>query len=212
MSEVNHQILRYRVGQRVVHALLASSFLFLLGTGIVLVWSPLAPWAAGGTSRLIHRIAAVGFMLVPVIYLIVDFKGARELLVESFTYDRDDIAWFRHMFRYFLGHAAEMPPQGRLNAGQKLHHAGVVIMSLVVVASGIVLWMAKGSLGANGLAAAAMVHDLSMLVLTVLLAGHLYFTFVYKALSSMVTGYVSEEDARLEHAKWVEEVISTDSR
>ena len=212
MSESQHQILRYRVGQRAVHALLASSFLFLLGTGLVLVWSPLAPWAAGGTSRLIHRIAAVGFILVPVLYLIVDFKGARELLVESFTYDRDDLAWFRHMYRYFMGFAAEMPPQGRLNAGQKLHHAGVVIMSLVVVASGIVLWLAKGSMGANGLAATAMVHDLSMLALTVLLAGHLYFTFVYKALSSMVTGYVSEEDARLEHAKWVEEVISTDSR
>lgn len=206
----DHQILRYRRGQRVVHALLASSFLFLLGSGLVLVWGPLAPWASGGTSRLIHRIAAVGFMLVPIVYLLVDFKGARELLVESFTYDRDDIAWFRQAYRYFFGFAAEMPPQGRLNAGQKVHHAGVVVMSLLVVASGIVLWVAKGSLGPNGLALAAILHDLSMLALTVLLAGHLYFTFVYKALSSMVTGYVSEEAARLEHAKWVEEVVPTD--
>ena len=204
-----HKILRYRVGQRVVHALLASSFLLLLGTGLVLVWGPLAPWAAGGGSRLLHRIGAVLFMLVPVAYLIVDFKGAKELLVESFTYDRDDLAWFRHAYRYFFGMAAEMPPQGRLNAGQKIHHVGVVIMSFFVVASGLVLWFAKGSLGADGLAATAMVHDLAMLVLTVLLAGHLYFTFVYKALSAIVSGYVLEEDARLEHAKWVEEVAAT---
>ena len=51
-----------------------------------------------------------------------------------------------------------------------------------------------------------MVHDLSMLVLTVLLVGHLYFTFVYKALSAMTTGYVPKEDAQIEHAKWVEEM------
>jgi formate dehydrogenase subunit gamma len=51
-----------------------------------------------------------------------------------------------------------------------------------------------------------MVHDLSMLILTILLVGHLYFTFVYKALSGMVTGYVPTEEAKLEHAKWVAEI------
>jgi cytochrome b subunit of formate dehydrogenase len=43
-----------------------------------------------------------------------------------------------------------------------------------------------------------------MLVLTILLAGHLYFTFVYDALDGMVKGYIPEEAARLEHARWVE--------
>jgi formate dehydrogenase subunit gamma len=209
-SKASGQILRYRLGQRLVHALLATSFLLLLGTGLALVWSPLSPFAAGGTSRLLHRIGAIAFMAVPLVYLLVDFRGAKELLIESFTYDKDDLAWFRGAYRYFLGHAAGMPPQGRLNAGQKLHHAGVVIMSAVVVGSGLVLWFAKGNLGPTGLAAAAGTHDLAMLALTVLLAGHLYFTFVYKALSAMTTGYVSEEAARLEHAKWVEEVQHSD--
>jgi formate dehydrogenase subunit gamma len=54
------------------------------------------------------------------------------------------------------------------------------------------------------LAGAAIVHDLSMVILTVLLVGHLYFTFVYDALSGITTGYIPEEAARLEHAKWVE--------
>ncbi|MEZ4558579.1 MAG: hypothetical protein R2854_19470 [Caldilineaceae bacterium] len=38
-----------------------------------------------------------------------------------------------------------------------------------------------------------------MLILTILLVGHSYFTFVYKALSGMVTGYVPEEEALIEH-------------
>ena len=205
-SDHEEKVLRYRAGQRVVHATLAISFLMLLFTGLMILWPPMAGLAAGGTSGIIHRVGAILFMAVPILYLIVDRRGAKELLVESFTYDKDDLAWFKHMGQYFLGHAVGMPPQGRLNAGQKLHHAGVVITSATVVISGIFMWYAKGSLGATGLAMAATIHDLSMLALTVLLVGHLYFTFVYKAISSMTTGYVSKEDAEIEHRKWVEEI------
>jgi formate dehydrogenase subunit gamma len=51
-----------------------------------------------------------------------------------------------------------------------------------------------------------VIHDLSMLALTLLLVGHLYFTFVYKALSGMTRGYIDRDEAMLEHAKWVEEL------
>jgi len=204
------QVLRYRIGPRIIHAMLASSFLILLITGLMLVWGPLAPYAAGGGSRLLHRIGAVVFMLIPVAYLLFDRPAAKELLWDSFHYDRDDWEWLKHVYRYFFGHAAEMPPQGRLNAGQKLHHAGVVIFSAAIVASGIVLWAGKGSFTPNSLALTAMVHDISMLVLTVLLVGHLYFTFVYSALQGMVKGYIPETEARLEHSKWVESLPETD--
>ena len=204
----DHQLLRYKIGQRINHAVLATSFLLLLVTGIILLWPAVANWAAGGSSRWLHRVGAILFMAVPLLYLIVDRAAAKELLWDSFHYDRDDIEWLKHSYRYFMGHAKEMPPQGRLNAGQKLHHAAIVVFSAVIVASGIVLWVGKGSLGGDGLALAAMVHDVAMLVLTVLLVGHLYFTFIYSALSGMTTGYVPEEEARLEHAKWVEEVLA----
>ena len=208
MSTQTHEreVLRYRIEQRWVHALLATSFIILLFTGLALLTGWLSPLAAGGTSRLIHRIAAVGYMAVPVFYLIVDREGALELLKDSFTYDRDDWEWLKHVGRYALGRAEGMPPAGRLNAGQKLHHAGIIIISVTIVASGLVLWGLKSNLGETGLAWAAGVHDLSMLALTLLLVGHLYFTYVYKAISGMTTGYVPELEARLEHPKWVEEL------
>jgi formate dehydrogenase subunit gamma len=96
-----------------------------------------------------------------------------------------------------------MPPQGRLNAGQKLHHAGVVLVSAAIVISGLILWIGKGNMGPASLALAAIAHDISMLILTILLVGHLYFTYVYDALAGMVQGYIPEAEARLEHAKWV---------
>ena len=198
------KVLRYSVKPRLVHALLASSFLILLLTGMTLLWSPLSPLAAGGLMRHLHYVGAVLFMAVPIVYLMVDRPAAKELLWDSFHYDRDDWTWLKHVYAYFLGHCEGMPPQGRLNAGQKLHHAGVVIFSASIVISGLVMWFGKGMLTANGLAVAAIIHNLSMLILTILLIGHLYFTFVYDALAGMVQGYIPEAEARLEHAKWVE--------
>ena len=92
--------------------------------------------------------------------------------------------------------------------------AAVMLLSASTVVSGLALWFIKPSLGAAGLAWAAVVHDISMVSLTLLLVGHLYFTFTYKALSGMTSGYISESDARLEHAKWVadlEQKKGTDS-
>jgi len=200
------KVLRYSVGPRIIHAVLASSFLILLISGMVLFVPALSGWAAGGGSRLLHRIGAVMFMLIPVLYLIFDRPAAKHLLVDSFQYDRDDLRWLSQIYRYFMGYAKDMPPQGRLNAGQKLHHASVVIFSATIVGSGLILWFATGDMGPEGLAMTAMVHDVSMLALTVLLVGHLYFTFVYKALQGMVSGYIPEEEAMIEHPKWVEEL------
>lgn len=204
-------ILRYRTAQRVVHAAMASSFVLLLIAGLALVWSPLAFIAAGGWSRYLHRIAAIGFMSVPFLYLILDKEGAKGVLVESFKYDRDDVAWFRHMYRYALGRTAEMAPQGRLNAGQKLHHSTVIVFSAVIVVSGLLMWWFKAGMGPTVLSWTAIVHDLSMLALTLLLVGHVFFTYVYTAWSSMGTGYVSKEDMELEHSKWVDELEHEDA-
>lgn len=202
----DREVLRYRKRPRIVHAILASSFLLLLLTGLVILWSPLSFLAAGGTTRWLHRVAAVGFMSVPVVYLLADREGAKELMVDSFRYDRDDYRWLKRVWSYAFGHTANMPKQGRLNAGQKLHHASVMLLSASIVASGLAMWFFMPSLGPTGQAWAAVIHDLSMLALSLLLVGHLYFTFVYKALSGMTRGYVGADEARLEHAKWLEEL------
>ena len=205
-AAVEARILRYRPRQRLVHWLGVGTVLTLLVTGLALLWPPLGFIAWGGVGPLLHRVGAVVFMALPFAYALLNPRQTAELLVEIFTYDREDWAWLKHFPGYFLGHAVGLPPQGRLNAGQKLHHAGTFLAFITVSLSGLVLWFLKGSLGATWLPVVAMVHDVSMLAVTVLLVGHVYFTFVYDALPAMTTGYVSEEYARLEHAKWLEEL------
>ena len=200
------RIQRFRPGQRYVHLLVAVTFVALFLSGLPLIFEPLAFLTFGGLSRIAHRVAAVGFMAVPILYLIVDRQGAKELLVESFTYDRDDLNWLMHVGRYALGNAADMPPQGRLNAGQKLHHAAVIVLSAGVVGSGLTMWFAVSSLSASLLAWTLLVHNVTMLALVLLLIGHIYFTVVYKAIGAMHTGYVSRTAAQLEHSKWVAEL------
>lgn len=200
----SRKILRYTAPERLVHWLGASSVLILLLTGLFLLWGPLGGLAAGGYSRLLHRLGAALFLAAPLLYAVLNRAHLGRLLGEPFRYDRDDLRWLLRAPRYFLGHAKGMPPQGRINAGQKLHHAGTFTSFVVVTASGFALWFGKPTLGAEGMALAAMLHDLSMLAVTVLMIGHVYFTLVYGALPAMTTGYVSEEYARLEHAKWLE--------
>jgi formate dehydrogenase subunit gamma len=210
-SESPRLVQRYLRPQRIIHWIGVTSFLALLSSGIALLFPPLAFLAAGGLSRLIHQVAVIPFVMLPIAYAIVLPGQTKELLVESFSYNRDDWEWFKHMPGYMLGRTRGRPPQGRLNAGQKLHHASTFLMFATVAASGFILWFGKGRLGANGLASAAMVHDLSMLGLSVLMIGHVYFTFLYDAFSAMRTGYVTEEYARMEHPKWLG-ALSSDPR
>lgn len=205
-SESLRLVRRYLPTQRLVHWIGVPTFLVLLFSGIALLVPPFAYFAAGGTSRLIHKIASFVLAVLPIVYIVLNPKAAKELLKESFTFTRDDIAWFKRMPAYFVGRAKGLPPQGRINAGQKLHHAATFIMFVTIGVSGWVLMFGKGRLGPAALGGVAMIHDLSMLGLTVLLIGHIYFTFLYDAFSAMLTGFVTEEYARMEHPKWLDEL------
>lgn len=204
--EGDEQILRYRPGQRYVHLLVATSFTVLFLSGLPLIFDPLSFLAAGGYSRIVHRVAAVAFMAVPFLYFIVDREGAKELIRDSFTFDRDNLRWLMQMGQYALGNAADMPPQGRLNAGQKLHHALVMVLSAGVVFSGLLLWIGPFPIDDSLQAWTVVVHNVTMGSLVLLLVGHVYFTVVYKAINNMHTGYMPKRKAKIEHKKWVAEL------
>jgi formate dehydrogenase subunit gamma len=199
-------IQRFSKEQRLAHWAFAISFFILLGSGLILMLPSLSGLAADGTSRWLHRVGAVVFMLVPLYYYLTAKEGLTALVKDSFTFDQDDRKWLMKFFQYFFGRVKGMPPQGRINAGEKLHHALVIITFFTISISGLVLWVGNGALNQNIFLLMIIIHDVSMFIMLVLTIGHLYFTFVYGALGGMITGYVTETYARLEHAKWLAEL------
>jgi formate dehydrogenase subunit gamma len=193
---------RYRLMQRVSHWAFTLAFLVLLFSGLALFVPVMSVWTASTAGRLVHRVAAVVLMLVPLFYLVTDRKGLAQLLHDSVTYDKDDVEWFKHFVPYVLGKAKNLPPQGRINAGEKLHHAAVILGVLVVSVTGLMLWFWDGMDGSLRLTT-LMVHDLAMLELAVLTVGHVFFVFVYGAFSGMWSGSVTQVYARIEHPKWL---------
>ena len=201
-STTNATVPRYRLMQRLSHWIFVAAFLVLLLSGLALFVPAVSVWVASPTGRLAHRVGAVVLMLAPIFYLLTDRRGLGQLLHDSFTYDKDDIAWFKHFLPYAFGKARNLPPQGRINAGEKIHHAAVVLGFLVISLTGLLLWFGEG-VAPEARLLTVMVHDLAMLGLAVLTVGHVFFVFVYGAFSGMWNGTVTELYARVEHPKWL---------
>ncbi|HFB52685.1 MAG TPA: hypothetical protein ENJ48_03220, partial [Anaerolineae bacterium] len=135
---------RYRLTQRIWHWLFTLAFLVLLFSGLALFIPAVSVWTASETGRLVHRIAAVVLIVTPILYAITDWQGFSQLIHDSFTYDADDMAWFKHFIPYVFGKAKNLPPQGRINAGEKIHHASIIVGIVVIAISGLILWLWKG--------------------------------------------------------------------
>jgi formate dehydrogenase subunit gamma len=205
MLKSDGTIYRYNLVQRIGHWLNALAFVVLLLTGLFLFFWPLSLFA-GAWSRDLHRIAAILLMLGPIFYFLADRRGFFHLLRISFTYTRNDLRWFIKAPFYFIGIGKGLPPQGEVNAGQRIHHAFTIIFYNLVAWSGFIMWFGAARVSGQIFLNALVVHDISMTILTVLMLGHIYFTFVYGALDGMIRGSISRLYAQVEHPRWLQEL------
>ncbi len=197
--------LRFTKKQILIHWLFAGAFFVLAFTGLSIILPGLAWLTAGGVSGILHRVAAVVFVSSVVLYYIIERDRFKQLIKESFSYDKDDIKWILKMFNYFLGKTKEMPPSGRLNGGEKIHHMFIIITFLTISISGMFLWFGNGSIGSTVFLIMIWIHNISMFLMLILTIGHIYFTFVYGALPHMTSGYTTESYAQ-KHIKWLREL------
>lgn len=101
-----------------------------------------------------------------------------------------------------------MPPQGRLNAGQKASAVLVAAMALGFVVTGSLL-LAKAGLPAWLVSRALWLHGFLAIAGVALLVGHLGHVFLTRDgrgyLSAMIKGGLPEHIARERHRTWWEE-------
>jgi formate dehydrogenase subunit gamma len=187
-----------------------ASFLPLALTGFALYahWlGPVAQGAAGTHIRIIHRIAAVCFGGVPIIYAILQPRRMWMNMREFLTFSRYDLLWLKNAIPYYvLGRHANMPPQPRFNTGERLTAVVMVLGTIIFGITGLGMWFLKGIMPAWLFQVALFFHDLMFIVTFAMFMIHFYLAVIHpmmwQSLVSMRYGVVSESYAREHHAIW----------
>jgi formate dehydrogenase subunit gamma len=188
--------------ERFVHWLMALSCLTLLLTGLGFLYANELGWINsffGGkhVARVIHNWGGLAFM-VSVLLAIGTW------LKDAVSWSKEDSEWFGMLGGYFSKESVP-PPQGKLNAGQKLVVWCVIVFGLAISLSGLLMWLNEGAKGTMMLG--HIVHNLSSLVFAILVPIHIYLATAANpgTFRIMTKGDVPVKWAKKKHAKWVQE-------
>ena len=202
------RLVRFVPAERLAHWAYAVFFLLSFVSGLLL-WIPSTrTWLAGSRHVFAHLHGGMGALMIGVplvLFLLVDRRRLAGDVREIDLWDGDDRAWF---WRAMRGHTLlrrEMPPQGRLNAGQKANSIIVAAMAVGFAVTGSLL-LAGPRVPSWLVSRALLLHQVLAAAAIVLLAGHLLHVFSTRhgrdSLRAMTRGTMSDMVARERHEKW----------
>ena len=214
MANKQKELLVFGTTQRFVHWLHTAAFAVLMITGAMLYipWfgNSIAQGAGGYAVRLIHRVGAVAFMLVPVLYIVESPKEWLASMKRVFTWSKDDLGWLKAApAYYFLGDEEAMPPQDKFNTGQKLFYLTVVICMVGFIVTGLIMWFGKGAVPAWMFRWSVFLHDLCTIAYAAFFLVHFVLSVMHPlmkgAINGMLFGWMPEEYVKHHHAKYCQE-------
>lgn len=210
------QFIRLTVNERIQHFLLMFSFIMLVYTGFAMkfpeAWwaAPLIRWEGAFAIRgLLHRLAAVvmiGLSVYHVFYLITNPRGRGQFV--ALLPKLKDLKDVVQMFRYYFGISQERPKFERFNYIEKAEYWALIWGTIVMSLTGFILWFENIALRFFP----KWITDVSLLIhyyeavlaSLAILVWHFYFQFfdphVYPMNTTCITGKMSEEDFKEEHA------------
>lgn len=203
----NGRVLRYTFRERTVHWLAGISYVYLLLTGLAF-WSPWLFWLAvvlGGptVSRELHPWAGLVFVLAT--FFLYVMWGSQMRRTES------DEEFWRAVGHYVRNEDELVPSADRFNAGQKLLFWGFFFCGILLLLSGLVLWvpqMIPWSLRYIRFIA-VLVHAICALITIGLFIIHVYMGTAMErgAFGSIIRGDVSRVWAERYHRVWYEHAL-----
>jgi len=209
------EIERYRKPTRILHWIHAGAFVALFLTGLILFVPPLGFLAQDSWTRVIHRVAAILFVVAPLIYIPLNWKATLRGIKDAFSWGGEDMGWMKAAPRYyFLSDEEAMPPQEHMNTGQKLWWLMVIVFGLIFAITGVIMWFAKTAAPIALLQWMVIIHDIAFITTGSMLFVHIYLSVVHPlmrplrtgAWSSMARGKISVDYAKSHHAKWYDRV------
>ena len=204
---------RYSVLARVLHWVHVAAFVTLAVTGTILYVRAFGVVAQDSWTRVIHRIAVVFFVGMPIAFAVFRPRSAIEAIKEGFTWNKEDWGWVTAAPRYyFLGDEAAMPPQGRVNSGQKLWFLLLAVTAPIFVITGILMWFFQAILPPGVFQWSVFVHDVAFIATVTFFFVHVYLSALHPLMAgvfgSMTNGRVTKEFARSHYGKWLQEKMS----
>jgi formate dehydrogenase subunit gamma len=191
------RVQRFGATERNLHTIHAVAFAVMFLTGLVLYLPPLAQlFSDRPLTKAIHLTAAVSWLTaLALVAILGDRRTLRRTRLELERLDADDLRWLRR----------RPAPQGRFNAGQKAHAIVQAAMAVLLTVSGTLLWLGERNTALR-LPGSIALHDASMLLAGVLVAGHVWIAMSPAKLPSLegiLRGTVPAAWAAEHHPKWV---------
>jgi formate dehydrogenase subunit gamma len=151
-----------------------------------------------------HEGAAVALLVLPAVVLLSGRTGETlRDLGEALRWSRADLRWLALQPLAFLGRA-DLPPAGKLNAGQKLNAIATALLAAGLAGTGAWLWARPGAL------VPWFVHLALFVAWIPAFLGHFFLAVVYPdtrpALRGMLLGEVDREWAAHHHSAWLEDL------
>jgi len=209
--ETGRVIERFTYFERAAHWVNAIAFCVLAISGLVMAFGKflLLPLIGGllfgwltWLLKTAHNFAGPLFAVSLVIVFLT--------FVRSTWPSRDDLTWIKKGGGLFGG---DEPPSHRFNAGEKLvFWGGVVLLGVIVVASGFVLDKVVPGVDPTrtDMQTAHIVHAIAAMLIICVFIGHIYLGTIGMrgAYQGMKTGYVDEGWAREHHRLWYDDIAA----
>ncbi len=191
------RVARFGATERRLHTIHASAFVVMFLTGLVLYVPTLAQvFSNRPVVKGIHLVAAAAWLTaLALVAVLGDRRALRRTRREIERFDADDLRWLRRR---------TPSPQGRLNAGQKVHAILQAALALLFTVSGTLLWLSERNTDLR-LPGTIALHDWSMILAGVLVAGHVWIALSpdkLPALRGILRGTVPAGWAASHHPKW----------
>jgi formate dehydrogenase subunit gamma len=173
------------------------AFFGLLATGLALYIPSIATVISDRPLvKALHLGIAISWLLALALVVVLgDRRSLRLAFREVDRFDRDDRDWLLGRHR----------PQGRFNAGQKIHAVIQAAFAVLFTLSGVLLWLGERNTRFR-LSGTVSLHDGLMFIAIVLVAGHLWLALSWPptrpSLRGMVRGTVRRDWALEHHSKW----------
>ena len=197
-AEQEEGIVRYSLGERLLHWFVALTFIYLLLTGFALGYPRMA-WlydilGGGQTVRFLHPIVGVGFTVGVLLMFVIWLR--------DMIFDAKDREWTRDLRNYVREGHSRVDVE-RFNAGQKGYFWFAILTGVLLLVSGLPLWFpALMSAGWNQ--SARLLHHILFLLTVGGFIIHVYMSTMMLpgTVPGMTTGRVTRAWAAWHHPSW----------